>query len=66
MRKRTSGKSELRILRELDVATLSGADPRLLAEAIRRVRAGRVFRQAGFDGEYGKISVFHQGDKVSP
>lgn len=57
---------EFRILRELDLETLSDAEPCLLAEAIRRVRAGRVIRQPGFDGRYGRISVFHPGEKVVP
>jgi DNA helicase-2/ATP-dependent DNA helicase PcrA len=30
----------------------------LLAEALRRMRAGQVIRQAGFDGEYGVIRLF--------
>jgi DNA helicase II / ATP-dependent DNA helicase PcrA len=31
----------------------------LLAEAIRRMRNGEVIRQAGYDGVYGKISLFN-------
>jgi DNA helicase-2/ATP-dependent DNA helicase PcrA len=30
----------------------------LLGEALRRMRAGQVIRQAGFDGEYGVIRLF--------
>jgi PHP family Zn ribbon phosphoesterase len=36
--------------------------PRRLAEGILRMRQGRVEMQPGFDGEYGKISVFGSGE----
>src|SRR5262249_58751725 len=34
----------------------------LLAEAIARLRAGRVIREAGYDGEYGVIRLFEDGE----
>lgn len=34
----------------------------LLAEAVRRIRAGRVIRRGGYDGEYGTIRVFEEGE----
>ncbi len=34
-----------------------------MAEAIKRVREGRVFKEAGYDGEYGKIKVFKEGEE---
>lgn len=34
----------------------------LLAEAVARIRAGRVFRQGGYDGEYGTVRVFGEGE----
>lgn len=34
----------------------------LLGEAIARLRAGRVIRQAGYDGEYGVIRLFEDGE----
>ena len=34
----------------------------LLPEAIRRMRNGEVIREAGYDGEYGKIKLFHEGE----
>jgi DNA helicase II / ATP-dependent DNA helicase PcrA len=33
-----------------------------IAEAMARMRAGKVIRQAGFDGEYGVIRVFEDGE----
>ncbi len=41
-----------------------GASPRV-AEGIARVRAGRVKVAPGYDGEYGKVSIFGEGQDVS-
>ncbi|NYH80677.1 uncharacterized protein (TIGR00375 family) [Actinopolyspora biskrensis] len=49
--------SELAILEDVPVERLRGDDP-LVAEAIERLRSGSVHREAGFDGEYGRIRVF--------
>lgn len=35
----------------------------LISEAINRVRSGKVNLLPGFDGEYGKISIFEPGEK---
>lgn len=37
----------------------------LMAEAIGRVRDNRVIRQAGYDGEFGVIRVFEEGERAS-
>jgi uncharacterized protein (TIGR00375 family) len=34
----------------------------ILGEALARMRSGRVIRKAGFDGEYGVIRVFDEGE----
>jgi ATP-dependent DNA helicase UvrD/PcrA len=34
----------------------------VLAEAITRLRAGKVIREAGYDGEYGVIRLFEDGE----
>ncbi|MDI6793862.1 MAG: endonuclease Q family protein [bacterium] len=54
---------ELSILRETTPEEIEGFDSPLLAEAIRRVRAGGVKIAAGYDGEYGKVQVFGPGEK---
>lgn len=53
---------ELAILREvpLDLARRAGGE--LFAEAIGRLRGGRVHRTAGFDGEYGVIRLFEPAE----
>ena len=43
-----------------DLARLGGP---LLAEGVRRLREGRVLRQAGYDGVYGVISLFAPGER---
>lgn len=48
---------ELGILRETPLADIARVAP-VLAEAVERMRAGKVLRSAGFDGEYGVITVF--------
>lgn len=50
--------AELAILQDVPVEELRAAGFPQLAEAIRRMRAGRVQRQAGYDGEYGVIRLF--------
>jgi len=39
-----------------------GMDPRI-AEAIIRTRQGKVHIAPGYDGEYGKISIFGDNEK---
>ena len=50
--------SELEILRDRTPDEIRRAGGELLAEGIRRLRAGKVYKSAGFDGEYGKITLF--------
>ena len=54
---------EFRILREKTPAEIEEAGGFLLGEAVQRLRAGKVIRQGGYDGEYGVIRVFHPGEK---
>lgn len=54
--------SELFILRELPVAELDAVGQPLLAEGLRRLREEKVLRQAGCDGEYGRILLFEDGE----
>ena len=53
---------ELGILLELPIEQIKTARNPLLTEAIERLRAGRVHREAGYDGEYGTISIFEPGE----
>ncbi|MBW7899871.1 MAG: UvrD-helicase domain-containing protein [Rhodocyclaceae bacterium] len=49
------------ILGETPVDDVRRVHP-LLGEAVTRLRAGRVIRQAGYDGEYGVIRLFEDGE----
>lgn len=57
--------SELHILQEApleDVEKLGGA---MVAEGIRRMRAGDIQIAAGFDGEFGSIHLFEEAERES-
>ena len=53
---------ELSILTEADTDDVRRAGGGLLAEAVARLRRGEVRREAGYDGEYGVISLFAPGE----
>ncbi|EYF07712.1 UvrD-helicase domain-containing protein [Chondromyces apiculatus] len=49
---------ELHLLEEAPVEQIARVGPPRLDEALTRMRAGQVIRQAGYDGEYGVIRLF--------
>ncbi len=53
--------SELSVLEQVPVEDIARNAP-LLGEAVIRLRAGTVIRQAGYDGEYGVIRLFDDGE----
>lgn len=53
---------ELDILQYVPLDDIGASSSTLLAEAIGRLRQGRVFRQGGYDGEYGTIRLFEPGE----
>src|SRR5690606_20755574 len=54
---------ELDLLRDAPLEDLDRAGGPLLAEAVRRVRAGELHIAAGYDGEYGTIRVFDDDER---
>jgi uncharacterized protein (TIGR00375 family) len=54
--------AELAVLQEVPCEDIARAGSSLLAEAIARLRAGTVIREAGYDGEYGVIRLFQPGE----
>ncbi len=54
--------SEFTILRQIPLEQIETAAGPAIAEGIRRLRAGQVIRQAGYDGEYGVIRLFEPGE----
>lgn len=58
--------SELHILRDApleDVVRAAGEDGALLGEALRRMRAGQVHFAPGYDGVYGVVRLFAEGER---
>lgn len=53
---------ELFILQEASLSDIGKISSPFLEEAIRRVREGRVIKKGGYDGEYGIIRVFEEGE----
>ena len=49
---------ELAILAEASLDEIGRVATPLLVEAVRRMRAGEVIREGGYDGEYGTIRLF--------
>ncbi|MBA2879809.1 uncharacterized protein (TIGR00375 family) [Desulfosalsimonas propionicica] len=49
---------ELRVLHDMPAEEIRASGNGLLAEAIERMQAGRVHRQPGFDGQYGRVTIF--------
>ena len=49
---------ELTILQDLPLEEIAAAADAVLAEGVRRMRAGEVRAQSGYDGEYGVIRLF--------
>lgn len=56
--------SDLHILRHVEAAELRRAGGELLAEAVRRVRAGALHIAPGYDGEYGQIRIFEPDERT--
>ncbi len=54
---------ELAILNTLSINAVNRSSVPFLGEAISRMREGRVHIVPGYDGEYGRITVFGPGEK---
>jgi uncharacterized protein (TIGR00375 family) len=55
--------SELKILRTAPIDDINRVNIPLLGEAINRMRQGKVKMSPGYDGEYGKITLFDPDEK---
>lgn len=56
--------NEFKILIDASVANIGSAGSPILSKAISRMRAGNVHIEPGFDGEYGKITIFEKTEKT--
>ena len=57
---------EFEILRSIPLEEIRSKSGFLISEGIGRLRAGKVERIPGFDGEYGTIKLFRQAEIESP
>jgi DNA helicase II / ATP-dependent DNA helicase PcrA len=56
--------NELSILLDIDIENIKKASNAKIAEAVIRVREGKVKLFPGYDGEYGRIQIFARRDNV--
>ena len=57
--------SEFYILTEAPVDEIKENGGEILSEAVRRLRAGEVIIDDGYDGEFGRIKLFNEGETKS-
>ncbi len=57
--------SEFNLLLRTPVAEISQRYSPLLGEAVRRIRAGEVIKMPGYDGRFGTIKVFAEGEMAA-
>lgn len=55
--------NEFRILMDIPITKIETAAGPVVAEAIARMRSGRVSISPGYDGEYGKVKIFNETDR---
>ncbi len=55
--------NEFNILLNVDVVDLQKKSLSEIAEGIRRMRAGELFVQPGFDGQYGVVKIFSEKER---
>ena len=54
---------ELHILDDIDTKEIAAQGYDVVAEGIARMRQNKVKRVAGYDGEYGRITLFEEGEQ---
>jgi len=56
--------SEFSILLDASLADIERAASPIVAEAVKRVRQGRVNIRPGYDGEYGRVTIFDDKERA--
>lgn len=57
--------NELTILLDTPIESIKSASSPLIAEAIKRVRAGKLHIEPGYDGEFGTVHVFSDEERLA-
>jgi len=55
--------NEFSILLDVPIAEIKSAAGPVLAEAIKRMRKGTINVAGGYDGEFGTVQIFKDGEK---
>ena len=55
--------SEFHVLIDVHLSEIEKASSKQIAQAVERVRGGKIFVKPGFDGEFGVVKVFEQGER---
>jgi PHP family Zn ribbon phosphoesterase len=55
--------SEFSILLDVPIEEIIKIGELKIAEAIKRVREGRLYIEPGYDGEFGKVKIFTEKEK---
>jgi uncharacterized protein (TIGR00375 family) len=58
--------SEFYVLMDADCCEIARISGSRTAEAVKRVRQGKIHIKPGYDGEYGKISIFEEEETEKP
>jgi DNA helicase II / ATP-dependent DNA helicase PcrA len=48
---------------DIPLKEIEAASSPIIAEAISRVRTGKVYIAPGYDGEYGKVRIFEETER---
>lgn len=55
--------SEMAVLMDINIDDIKGVAPSRVAEGIKRVRAGELLIEPGFDGQYGIVKIFNMEER---
>lgn len=58
------GFTEMNVLLDLDLEEIKQLTSPIIAEGIRRVKAGELRIEGGFDGQYGVVSIFSEEERA--